>query len=110
MTSEFIIFVIDGASASANEAEMLSIDVFNDRLRAEGHWLFAGGLATPKQSKLFDHRDGMGLVSHESLFSMSEHYSGFWLIRASNREQAEQLALEGSKACNRQVALRPLLA
>ncbi|MFN5808451.1 MAG: hypothetical protein ACK441_11320 [Burkholderiales bacterium] len=47
MTSEFIIFVIDGASASANEAEMLSIDVFNERLRAEGHWLFAGGLATP---------------------------------------------------------------
>ena len=94
----------------ANEAEMLSIDVFNERLRAEGHWLFAGGLATPKQSKLFDHRDGMGLVSHESLFSMSEHYSGFWLIRASNREQAEQLALEGSKACNRRVELRPLLA
>ena len=63
MATKFIIFVIDGSSALANEAEMLSmLDVFNDRLRAEGHWLSAGGLATPEQSKLIDHRHGKGFV------------------------------------------------
>jgi hypothetical protein len=73
MATKFIIFVIDGSSALANEAEMLSINVFNDRLRAEGHWLSAGGLATPEQSKLIDHRQGKGFVSRESLFSMGQY-------------------------------------
>jgi hypothetical protein len=79
MATKFIIFVIDGSSALANEAEMLSINVFNDRLRAEGHWLSAGGLATPEQSKLIDHRHGKGFVSSESLFSMASITAAFSL-------------------------------
>ena len=27
---------------------MAVIDVFNDRLKAEGHWVFAGGLGDPR--------------------------------------------------------------
>ncbi len=28
---------------------MAAIDVFNDRLKAEGHWVFAGGLGSPER-------------------------------------------------------------
>ena len=110
MACHFIIFVIDGSFASATSSEMESIDAFNDRLRAEGHWVFAGGLAAPSQSMLIDNRIDAGLASQQSLFSGNEHYSGFWLIRASDFEQAQKLALEGSKSCNRRVELRPLLS
>ena len=109
MASHFIIFVIDGSFASATPSEMESIDAFNDRLRTEGHWVFAGGLAAPSQSRLIDNRSDAGLASKQSLFSGNEHYSGFWLISARDLEQAQELAFEGSKSCHRRVELRPLL-
>jgi len=109
MAKQFIIFVVDGSSASATSSEMESIDAFNDRLRTEGHWVFAGGLAAPSQSRLIDNRGNAGLASNQSLFSGKEHYSGFWLISARDLEQAQKLAFEGSKSCNRRVELRPLL-
>ena len=34
---------------------------------------------------------------------------GFWLIEAADEAVAKELALAGSKACNRKVELRPLL-
>jgi hypothetical protein len=110
MACYFIIFVIDGSFASAKSSEMESIDAFNDRLRAAGHWVFAGGLAAPSQSMLIDNRSNAGLSSNQSLFSDNEHYSGFWLISARDLEQAQELALEGSKSCHRRVELRPLLS
>ncbi|NBP36638.1 MAG: hypothetical protein EBS54_08765 [Betaproteobacteria bacterium] len=109
MAKHFIIFVIDGSSASARPSEMESIDAFNDRLRTEGHWVFAGGLAAPSHSSLIDNRNNAGLSSNQSLFSDNEHYSGFWLISARDLEQAQELAFEGSKSCHRRVELRPLL-
>jgi hypothetical protein len=38
--------VIHDSASLATPAEMAAIDAFNDRLQAEGHWVFAGGLAT----------------------------------------------------------------
>jgi hypothetical protein len=44
-----------------------------------------------------------------SLFNGPEHYSGFWLIEADSEAEANQLAMEGSFACNRKVELRPYI-
>ena len=109
MPKRFIILVIDHITSSATSSEMKTIDAFNDRLRQEGHWIFAGGLAAPTESTLIDNRDLAGVVSNRSLFSGHEHYSGFWLIECESGEQAQQLALEGSRACHRKVELRALL-
>jgi hypothetical protein len=43
----YLITVIDDSTNSATGDEMAAIDEFNDRLRAGGHWVFAGGLAAP---------------------------------------------------------------
>ena len=43
MLKKFIIFVIDDLSESGTPDEMVSIDAFNDSLRAKGQWIFAGG-------------------------------------------------------------------
>ena len=109
MATHFIIFVIDGYTASASSTEMSSIDAFNDRLRAADQWVFAGGLAAASTSQLIDHQSNAGLITNQSLFSGAEHYSGFSLVRAADLKEAQQLALEGSKACYRRVELRPLL-
>ena len=68
MPKRFIILVIDHIVASATSSEMTTIDAFNDRLRQEGHWIFAGGLAAPTESTLIDNRDLAGVVSNRSLF------------------------------------------
>ena len=108
-SKRFIIFVIDHTAASATSSEMATIDAFNDRLREEGHWLFAGGLAAPSQSMLIDNRDHAGVVSNRSLFAGHEHYSGFWIVDADSVSQAEAFARDGSATCNRKVELRPFL-
>ena len=44
---QYLISVIDDTAGLATPSEMAAIDVFNDRLQAEGHWVVAGGLASP---------------------------------------------------------------
>ena len=39
--------IVDDTVERATPDEMAAIDVFNEELQAEGHWVFAGGLAGP---------------------------------------------------------------
>jgi hypothetical protein len=106
---KFIIFVIDNLTNSGTPAEMAEIDAFNDGLRANGQWIFAGGLSAPSNAKVIDNREGAGIETSKPLFDAQENFSGFWLIEAENLNVAKDLAFAGSKACNRKVELRPLL-
>jgi hypothetical protein len=106
---KFIIFVIDDLSNSGTAAEMTAIDEFNDGLRANGQWIFAGGLSAPANANVIDNRSSTGMETGKPLFDAKENFSGFWLIEAANADVAKELAFAGSKACNRRVELRPLL-
>ena len=106
---KFIIFVIDNLYNSGTAAEMDSINSFNDELRSNAQWIFAGGLADPTTANVIDNRGGAGLETGAPLFDAKENFSGFWLIEAESIEVARKLAFAGSKACNRKVELRPLL-
>jgi hypothetical protein len=105
----YVIFVIDDTTNSANGNEIAAIDAFNDALRANGHWVLAVGIAAPSRATLIDNRDGIRESVARSLFSGSDYYSGLWIITAPTEEIAHALAMEGSRACNRRVELRPLL-
>lgn len=105
----FIIFVIDGPGNPASPNEMEHIDAFNDKLQANKNWITAAGIAGAPKTKLIDNRDGKNEIIEGTLVSGDQNYSGFWLIEAASQEEATALALEGSKACNRRVELRPYL-
>lgn len=105
----YIIFVIDDQTEKAGSDEMAAIDAFNEMLEANGHWITAAGINHGGAATLIDNRDDAGVISSQSLQTTPEHYSGFWLINADDDETAKQLALAGSKACNRKVELRPYL-
>ena len=106
---KFIIFVIDSKNNSGTGNEMAAIDAFNDKLEADGHWIMAAGINSPEAATLFDNRDGAGIQKPGSFHDSNQHISGFWIIQADSLEQAKELAAEGSKACNREVELRPFL-
>jgi hypothetical protein len=105
----FIIFVIDDLTNSGTPAEMAEINAFNDGLRANGQWIFAGGLSAPSNANVIDNRGDAGIETGKPLFEAKDNFSGFWLIEAADAHVAKGLALAGSKACNRKVELRPLL-
>ena len=104
----FLISVIDDQSNSGTPEEMVEIDAFNDKLRDNGHWIFAWGLQSPATATVIDNRAGAKKETGKPLFDAKEHYSGLWLIEANDLRTARTLAFEASEACNRKVELRPL--
>ena len=107
---QYLVSVIFDAPGLATPDEMAAIDAFNDRLMAEGHWVFAGGLAAPSSATVIDNRGGEALFTDGPFLESKEYLAGFWIIEAANLDVALKLAAEGSKACNRKIELRPFLA
>ena len=105
----YLISVIDVRTNSGTPDEMSAIDTFNDKLRAEEYWVFAGGIDAPSTATVIDNRKDAGRVREEPLFSAEENFVGFWIVDVPSRQIALDLAIEGSKACNRKVELRPFL-
>lgn len=104
---KFQISVIDSLANSGTSDEMVEIDKFNDRLRANGHWIFAWGLQEPESATVIDNRGGANLSTGKPLFDAKENFSGLWIIEAADLDTARKLAFDASKACNRKVELRP---
>ena len=108
----YLISVIDvttGSTGSATEEELKAIEAFNDELRADGHWVFAGGLAAPSTATVIDNRGGQSLFTDGPFVETKEYLSGFWVIEAPDLDVALKLAAEGSKSCHRKVEVRPFL-
>ena len=106
---QYLFSVIHDQAGLATPDEMAAIDVFNDQLQAEGHWVFAGGLASPNTATVIDNRGEEALVTDGPFIESKEHLGGFWVIEAPDLDVALELATEGSKACNRRIEVRPFL-
>jgi hypothetical protein len=112
----FLIQVLDdgqardaGRTASATPAEQAAVEAFNDRLRGEGAWILAAGLAAPAESVVIDARLDDPVTTHGPAVSAGTHVAGFWVIEAPDGAYARVLAAAGSRACGRRVELRPFL-
>ncbi|WP_416211446.1 YciI family protein [Frankia sp. Cas3] len=106
---QYMVSVIFDKDGLATPAEQAAIDVFNDRLVAEGHWVFAGGLGAPGTATVIDNRGGEAMFTDGPFLESKEFLAGFWIIEAADLDVALKLAAEGSKACNRKVEVRPFL-
>ena len=107
---QYFVSVIDDRTNSATSDEMSAIDEFNRWLEAEGHWVFAGGLASPSTATVIDNTGGGEAMFTDGPFLESkEYFAGFWIMEAADLDVALKLAAEGSKACNRKVEVRPFL-
>ncbi|GAA3347345.1 YciI family protein [Amorphoplanes nipponensis] len=107
---QYLVSVIDDRTDSGTADEMAAVDVFNDRLQAQGHWVFAGGLAAPSSATVIDNRGGGEPVFTDGPFVETKEYlAGFWVMEAADLDVALKLAAEGSRACNRRVEVRPFL-
>ena len=106
---QYLVSVINDTASLATPDEEAAIDVFNDRLQAEGHWVFAGGLAGPDSATVIDNRGEEAMFTDGPFLESKEYLAGFWIMEAADLDVALKLAAEGSKACNRKVEVRPFL-
>jgi hypothetical protein len=106
---QYLVSVIHDSASLATPDEMAAIDVFNDRLQAEGHWVFAGGLAAPSSATVIDNRGGEAMFTDGPFVESKEYLAGFWIMEAADLDVALKLAAEGSRACNRKIEVRPFL-
>src|SRR5262249_23746906 len=105
----YLFSVLDETTNSATGDEMAAIDAFNAQLRADGHWVFAGGLGAPSTATVIDNRNGQAVFTDGPYLESKEYLAGFWIIEAPDLDVALMLATEGSKHCNRKVEVRPFL-
>jgi hypothetical protein len=106
---QYLVSVIDDGTGLASPTEGADISAFNDRLRAEGHWVFAGGLGSPDPATVVDNRGDEAVFTDGPFVEAKEYLAGFWIIDAADLDAALRLAAEGSKACNRKIEVRPFL-
>ncbi len=106
---QYLVSVIHDSASSATPDEMVAIDAFNDRLQAEGHWVFAGGLGSPSSATVIDNRGEETIFTDGPFVESKEYLVGFWIMEAADLDVALKLAAEGSKACNRKIEVRPFL-
>jgi hypothetical protein len=80
---------------------------FNDRLHADGYWVFAGGLQPASTATVVDGQGDAPVMTDGPYLETKEVLGGFWVIDAPDLDVALKLAAEGSKACRGKVEVRP---
>jgi hypothetical protein len=108
MTQYLISVLSDSTEVDGPEVDA-AIDVFNEQLQADGHWVFAGGLGSPDPATVIDARDGEVVLTDGPFVETKEYVAGFWIIEAPDLDVALRLATQGSRACDRRVEVRPFL-
>ena len=94
-------------SKEAMEEAFAATGAFNDRLQADGYWVFAGGLQPADTATVVDGRGDAPVVTDGPYLESKEVIGGFWVIDAPDLDVALKLAADGSKACGGKVEVRP---
>lgn len=89
------------------EEAFAATGAFNDRLRADGYWVFAGGLAPASTATVVDGQGEAPVMTDGPYLETKEVIGGFWVIDAPDLDVALKLAAAGSKACRGKVEVRP---
>ncbi|MDQ0642632.1 YciI family protein [Microbacterium murale] len=104
---QYLVSVIDDKSNSGSTDRRPAISVFNERLIAEGYWVFAGGLADTTAATVIDNRGENPMISDGPFLESKEYLAGVWVWEAPDLDVALALAAEASKVCDRKIEVRP---
>jgi hypothetical protein len=106
---QYLVSVIDDKTNPGSSSRRPAISAFNERLIAEGYWVFAGGLADPDAATVIDNRGEHPLFSDGPFVESKEYLDGVWIWEAPDLDAALALAAEASKVCDRKIEVRPFL-
>ena len=98
---------VGATPAEEMEAAFEAVNVFNEKLQADGLWVFGGGLHPPDLATVVRNDGGEVLLTDGPFAEAKEQIGGFWVIKAPDLDAALKLAAEASAACRGPVEVRP---
>jgi hypothetical protein len=87
---------------------MADIETINRDLRAQGRWVFAGGLHAPDSSTVVRVKNGETLLTDGPFVEGKEHIGGFTVIKAPDLDVALDYARRFAAATTLPIEVRPL--
>jgi hypothetical protein len=106
---QYLVSVIDDRTNPGRDDRGPLISAFNERLIADGHWVFAGGLADTDAATVVDNRGEQPLLTDGPFVESKEFLAGVWIWEAPDLDVALTLATEASQVCARKIEVRPFL-
>ncbi|HEX2274943.1 MAG TPA: YciI family protein [Acidimicrobiales bacterium] len=103
------VYVDESAEPPAEEMEQAykDVDALNERIKAEGAWVFAGGLHPSSTATVVRAQGGDVLTTDGPFAEAKEHLGGFWIIEAPDLDAALAWAAKATVACRAPVEVRP---
>lgn len=87
-----------------------AVEAFNEQLRTDGVWVFAGGLEGAETATVVDASGESPVFTDGPYLETKEHIGGFWVIDVPDLDAALKYAAAGSAACRGKVEVRPFQA
>ena len=89
------------------QAAFAATDAFNNKVIADGTWVFGGGLHPIESATMVDGRGADAVVTDGPFSESKEYLGGFWVLELPDLDTALKVAAEASKACGQSVEVRP---
>ena len=104
------VYMVEGSEAPSEEAMQQAyrdVDALNETLKAEGVWVFAGGLHPSTTATVVRSEGGEILTTDGPFAESKEQLGGFWIINAPDLDAALAWARKATVACQAPVEVRP---
>ncbi|WGX97144.1 YciI family protein [Nocardioides sp. L-11A] len=89
------------------EQSFADTGAFNEQLKTDGYWVFAGGLSPATTATVVDGQGETPVVTDGPYLETKEAIGGFWVIDVPDLATAQRLAADASRACRGKVEVRP---
>ena len=95
-------------SVAEDDAMSRDIDALNDEMKAAGIRVFVGGLCPASSAKsLRTKPNGQVLITDGPYLETTEHIGGFWVLEATDLDEALTWGRKAAAACRVPVEVRP---
>lgn len=104
------VYYVEGEESPSDEvmSQMYAdTDALNAKMQAAGAWVFAGGLHTPDTATVVRAENQEILTTDGPFAEAKEQIGGFWVIEASDLDEALDWAGQATIACQGPVEVRP---
>ncbi len=83
-----------------------TVDAFNDKLKASGSFVFAGGMHPADTATTVRDQHGRTVVTDGPFLEVKEHLGGFYVIDVPDLDAALRWASEATVACAATIEVR----
>lgn len=104
------VYSVEGSpTPTTEEMEKIyrAVDVVNEEIKAAGAWVFGGGLHEPSTTTVLRVENGEVLTTDGPFAEAKEQLGGFWVIAASDLDQALAWGKKATVACAAPIEVRP---